>query len=147
MYNPESCKDILWLLNLIWSCHGGIEIVGAHGNWRGTWHLVVSDTVCHARVRSSSLAFINAHNAGLILLKPWEERFFQLKTISNVLVSSFQFIWILMSWVYYHSKYFSFFSAGIVFIRQNLTSTDVRFWRIKTLCVRIWRLQASDSDV
>ena len=25
------------------------------------------------------------------------------------------------------------FSAGIVFIRQNLTSVDVRFWRIKTV--------------
>ena len=28
---------------------------------------------------------------------------------------------------------FNSFSAGIVFIRQNLTSTDVRFWRIKTV--------------
>ena len=30
-------------------------------------------------------------------------------------------------------KYFNFFSAGTVFIRQNLTSTDVRLWRIKTV--------------
>ena len=25
------------------------------------------------------------------------------------------------------------FSAGTVFIRQNMTSADVRFWRIKTV--------------
>ena len=30
-------------------------------------------------------------------------------------------------------KYFESFSAGTVFIRQNLTSVDVRFWRIKTV--------------
>ena len=44
--------------------------------------------------------------------------------------------WILPSglWVYYgHYKYFISFSAGTVFIRQNLTSTDVRFWCIKTV--------------
>ena len=32
-----------------------------------------------------------------------------------------------------HYKYFFCFSAGIVFIRQNLTSSDVRFWRINTV--------------
>ena len=37
------------------------------------------------------------------------------------------------------------YSAGIDFSRQNLTSVDVRFWRLKsipalTLVVRIWRL-------
>ena len=52
------------------------------------------------------------------------------------------------------------FSAGTVFIRQNLTSADVRFWRLQMsdsdVCrcqiltsadVRFWRLQMSDSDV
>ena len=29
--------------------------------------------------------------------------------------------------------YINPFSAGTVFIRQNLTSADVRFWRIKTV--------------
>ena len=57
--------------------------------------------------------------------------FFQLKIIRNGLVTSFRFIWIPMLSVYSHSKYF--FSAGTVFVRQNLTSLDVRFWRIKTV--------------
>ena len=51
------------------------------------------------------------------------------------------------------------YSAGIHFRRQNPTSTDVRFWRLKsipaltltvrgyTLDVKIRRLQTSDSDV
>ena len=41
------------------------------------------------------------------------------------------------------------YNAGIDFSRQNLTSVDVRFWRLKSipaLYVRIWRLQTSDSD-
>ena len=48
-------------------------------------------------------------------------------------LGSFQCIWILMLWVYGHYKYFNYFSAGSVFRRQNQTSTDVRFWRIKTI--------------
>ena len=59
--------------------------------------------------------------------------FFQFEIIINVLVSSLQFIWIPMLRVYGHYRYFIFFSAWIVFIRQNLTSTDGRFWRIKTI--------------
>ena len=55
------------------------------------------------------------------------------KITLNVLVSSFRFIWIPMLLVYDRYKYFNSFSAGINFIRQNLTSTDVRFWRIKTI--------------
>ena len=35
--------------------------------------------------------------------------------------------------VYSHYTYVNPFSAGTVFIRQNLTSADVRFWRIKTI--------------
>ena len=38
-----------------------------------------------------------------------------------------------MFWVYNRYQYFSFYSTGIVFIRQNLTSTDVRLWRINTV--------------
>ena len=53
--------------------------------------------------------------------------------ISDVLVGSFRYIWIPMSWVYSHYKYFNSSSPGTVFIRQNLTSTDIRFWRIKTV--------------
>ena len=36
-------------------------------------------------------------------------------------------------WVQNHSKYFNFLSPETVFIRQNLTSEDVRFWRINTV--------------
>ena len=49
-----------------------------------------------------------------------------------------------MSWVYGHWKYFIPFSAGTVFIRQNLTSVDVRFWRVEKhillIFLRIYRL-------
>ena len=38
-----------------------------------------------------------------------------------------------MLWVYGHYEYFYFYSAGIDFSRQNLTSTDVRFWRLKSI--------------
>ena len=38
-----------------------------------------------------------------------------------------------MLWVYDHYKYFYSYSAGIEFSRQNLTSTDVRFWRQKSI--------------
>ena len=64
--------------------------------------------------------------------------YMQFEIIINILVSSFRFVWIPMlsttvimgmrPW-----SFFYFFRAGIVFIRQNLTSTDVRFWRIKTV--------------
>ena len=53
--------------------------------------------------------------------------------IINVLVSYFRFIWIPMLRVYGYYKYFHYFSTGIVFSRQNLTSTDVRFWRQKSI--------------
>ena len=35
--------------------------------------------------------------------------------------------------VYGHYKCFNSFSAGIVFSHQNLTTKDVRFWRLKTV--------------
>ena len=38
-----------------------------------------------------------------------------------------------MLWVYGHYKYARSYSAGIDFRRQNLTSTDVRFWRLKSI--------------
>ena len=59
--------------------------------------------------------------------------FFKFEITINVLFSSFWFIWIPMSWVYGRQKYVHAFSTGTVFIRQNLTSTDVKFWRIKTV--------------
>ena len=76
--------------------------------------------------------------------------FFQFEIIINMLVSSFRFIRIPMNflfktwrlkgffntyveWVYYRYKYLNSFSAGMDFIRPNLTSTDVRFWRLKLI--------------
>ena len=38
-----------------------------------------------------------------------------------------------MLWVYDHYRYFKFFIAWINFRRQNLTSTYVRFWRLKSI--------------
>ena len=38
-----------------------------------------------------------------------------------------------MLWIFGHYKYFYSHSVGIHFRRQNLISTDVRFWRIKTV--------------
>ena len=35
--------------------------------------------------------------------------------------------------VYDHYYYFYFYSVGIDFSRQNMTSVDVRFWRLKSI--------------
>ena len=57
--------------------------------------------------------------------------------IINVLVgSSARFIWIPMLsavLLYGQYKYFCSYTAGIDFGRQNLTSTDFRFWRLKSI--------------
>ena len=80
-----------------------------------------------------NLCPFNPWSAELFLCKPWRPKgFLQFETIINVLFSSFRFIWILMLWVYGQSKYFYFYSAGMDFSCQNLTSTDVRFWRLKS---------------
>ena len=49
-----------------------------------------------------------------------------------------------MLWVYDHCKYVYSCSVGIDFRRQNLTSTDVRFWRQK--CVLGWSHHTSRSE-
>ena len=64
--------------------------------------------------------------------------FFHFEIIMNVFVSSFWFIWTPMlwvydPWVYDRLKYLYSYSAGIDIRRQNLTSTDVRFWRLKSM--------------
>ena len=61
------------------------------------------------------------------------EGFYQFEIIINVLVISFWFFWIPVLWVYDHQKYLYSYSAGIDFSRQNLTSVDVRFWRLKSI--------------
>ena len=61
------------------------------------------------------------------------KRFLQFEIIINGLLCSFRFIWIPMLWVYDQYKYFYSFSARIDFRRYNLTYTDVRFWRLKSI--------------
>ena len=63
--------------------------------------------------------------------------FFKFEIIINVLVTCFRFIWIPVLWVYINQKYFIFHSAEIDFRRQDLTSTDVRSWRLKSIPVRV----------
>ena len=70
--------------------------------------------------------------------------FFQFEMIITVLVSSFWFIWIPMLWVYDHYNYFKSYSAENDFRRQNLTSTDVRFWRLKSVPA-LWELNPGAS--
>ena len=62
-----------------------------------------------------------------------DQMFFKFEIIINVLVNSFCFVWIPMLCVYRHYNLCYSFSAGTVFRRQNLTSADVRFWRLKTV--------------
>ena len=59
--------------------------------------------------------------------------FSKFEIIVNVLVRSFRFIRIPMLWVFGYYECIYSFGAGTDFIRQNLTSTDVRFCRIKTV--------------
>ena len=64
-------------------------------------------------------------------LLQYRRAFFSIWNHHKYFVRSFRFIEILL-WVYDNNTYFNSFSEGVVFIRQNLRSTDVRFWRIKT---------------
>ena len=81
----------------------------------------------YARIREREL-----HSAEIFCINHGDQHFFfKFEIIINVLVGSFCFICIRMLWVYGHSLILP--ARGTVFIRQNLTSTDVRFWRIKTV--------------
>ena len=86
------------------------------------------------------------YNAEIILYITMETKgVFQFETTRNVLVSSFCFIWIPMLWVWGYYKYFYSYSAGIDFSRQNLTSTDVRFWRLKSIPANIFWINHGDQ--
>ena len=77
---------------------------------------------------------LNSYNAEICSDKPWKPKgFSQFEITINFLVCSFSVIWIPMLWVYGHYNYFNSVSTGIDFIRQNPTSVDVRFWRMKTI--------------
>ena len=106
-------------------------------------YIKISTNPWHVFLIGFSNIKINPWSIGILSYKPWTPKFFfQFEVIIsniyrevNVLVSSFCFIWIPMLWFYGHNIYFNSFSAGIDFIRQNLMSTAVRFWRIKTVPV------------
>ena len=71
----------------------------------------------------------NSHKAELFLYKPWRlNGYFHFEIIINVLVwiglPMLSWLWVL---VYGQYKFFNSSSSWTVFIRQNLTSTDVRF--------------------
>ena len=85
------------------------------------------------KCESSQYNILTLRTLNYFCINHGHQSFFQFVIIINFLVSSFRFIWIHMVWVYGHYKYCNSFSAGTDFMRQNLTSTDVRFWRIKTL--------------
>ena len=66
----------------------------------------------------------NPQNAEHLYIHHWDQRIsLKFEILLHILVSSFWFIWILL--------YYSY-SAGIDIRHQNLTSTDVRFWRLNS---------------
>ena len=70
-------------------------------------------------------------SAEIFSYKPLEQKgFFQFEIIINVLVSSFCFIWIPQLCVYGH---YNFSIISLWDRHQNLTSTDVRFWCLKSI--------------
>ena len=73
---------------------------------------------------------VNLYNAGIFVWTMEIKGLFQFEILINFLVRSFHFISIPMLWVYDHYNVFVSFSAGTVCRRQNLTSIDVRFWRL-----------------
>ena len=87
------------------------------------------------KTKLNTFSYFNTSNEELFCMNNGDQRFFlQFEIITNVLVSSFFFILIPMSWVYANYKYFNFFSLGTIFIIQNLMSiTAIRLWRIKTV--------------
>ena len=72
-----------------------------------------------------------AYIAELFLLKSYRPNFFEI--IINVLIRNFRLIWIPVLWDQNQYQYFNCFSAGIFFIRQNLTSTESQIAHAKIL--------------
>ena len=70
--------------------------------------------------------------------------FSQFEISINVFVSSFRFIWIPMLCVCGYYEYLYSYSAWIDSRRQNLTSTDVRFWRLESIAAP-WGLWSSQN--
>ena len=108
-----------------------------------TWLIVRHSKIITGRygVSVGRLKQIRDNILALITLKYFyinhedQRVFLQFEITISTSVSTLRFTWISMLWVDGYYKYFNFFSARIVFILQNLTSADVRFWRIKTVPV------------
>ena len=74
--------------------------------------------------------------------------FFQFEIIINVSVSSFRFIWIHISWVSGHYKYFYSYSTGIEFRRRITTyKVDAGAVRVYILCNRSTMIQDDDESL
>ena len=123
--------------DLLVYCHVIILITDRERISWSTWstvcksRYVVFAVHCNVNPNVKTFRKCKLPQSWIFLYKPWRPKgFIQFEIIINVLVGSFWFILILMLWVYGHYKYIYSFSAGIVFIRQNLTPADLRFWRI-----------------
>ena len=81
--------------------------------------LSVVVTPCQMTPSTTPLPAFNPYNAEM------ERVFFQFEITINVLVSSFRFIWIPMSWVYAH---FFFFQCG-----DSLQASESDVWRRQIL--------------
>ena len=89
---------------------------------------MIAVSACFVVARSDAMLIIHPYNAELFLYKPWRLTVFfsKFQIIINVIMKitmappgSFEYL------CYDHYQYFYSFSAGIVFIPQNLTSIDV----------------------
>ena len=144
MYSPQfDCKAVNILLIRINSITGRTSnFLAAHCLCGYLCFIKTPGSPCHipGYLHHNSLFTGNAKRM-FHPLKRWiiyvkihgDQRFFRFEIIINVLISSLRFIWIPMLWVYDHCRYCYFYSAAIDFRRQNLTSTDVRFWRLKLI--------------
>ena len=110
----------------------GVVLTAVHGEGVALSDFNIAHSIFFHRV---TLTYFWLNHYNTIIYTPWRPNvYFQFEIILNFLVSSFCVIWIptvLVSAIYY--KYVNYCSAGTVFMRQNLMSTDVRFWRIMTV--------------
>ena len=105
-----------------------LVMAGGHLRRRSSWLVVTSDDGPHDFFTLQPL------KRWILFVKFIETKgFFSFWNHHKCLSQSFWFIWIPMLWVYSHYKYAYSYSAGSDFSRQNLTSTDVRFWRLESV--------------
>ena len=99
---------------------------GVVWNWCGVTYLMT----CVSGVHSITLWSLYPVQRWNSVYKPWRPKgYFQFEIFSNILVSSFRFIWILMLWVYGHYKFLIlsarfYTSESDICRRRILTSKD-----------------------